>query len=98
MRAMKREKARRVIASVGVLGIALAAVAFYAVRDLLAAFVLFSVIFVALAAALLLIISAEEALVWGARWIENCLGRIRARHFALAGHAGAQHSGFSNHG
>lgn len=67
-----------------VMGFALAAVAFFAVRDFLAAFVLFSLVFVAFGAALLLVISAEEALVWSMRQAETYFGRFRARHFALA--------------
>ncbi|MDE3169566.1 MAG: hypothetical protein KGL75_05440 [Acidobacteriota bacterium] len=66
------------------MGFALAAVAFYTVREVLAAFVLFSLVFVAFGAALLLMISAEEALVWGMRNAETYFGRFRARHFALA--------------
>lgn len=87
MRGMSRENTRRAGLAAAIMGFALAAIAFYAVRDFLAAFVLFSLVFLALAAALLVVISAEEALVWSMRWMEEQLGRFRARHFALAAHA-----------
>jgi hypothetical protein len=86
MPAMKRQNTRRIFGAAAVLGLALAALAFYAVRDLLAAFVLFSVAFFAIGAAVLLVATAEEALVWGMRWTEGCFGRFRARHLALASH------------
>ncbi|GEM_PF-4078906 len=69
-----------------ILAFALAATAFFAVRDFLAAFLLFSFIFVAIGFALLLVISAEEALVWSLRWTENHLVRFRSRHLLLATH------------
>jgi hypothetical protein len=48
---------------------------------------LFSVVFLALAAALFLVLSAEEGLVWAMRWTEACFGRFRSRRFALAANA-----------
>ncbi|MGH9562163.1 MAG: hypothetical protein ACRD3S_11980 [Terracidiphilus sp.] len=88
---MRRENAHRVVAATAVLGFALAALAFYGVRNYLAAFVLFSFIFLALAGALLLVISAEEALVWALRWTENVFGRyLHTRHLALATHSAHQ--------
>lgn len=97
MHAMKRGNSRRLIGFAAIFLLALAAVAFYTVRDFLAAFVLFSFVFVALGAAIVLVISAEEALVWIARRIEGYFGRLRSRHLALAAHAGAHQSGLGNH-
>jgi hypothetical protein len=83
---MKPPNGRHILESAAVLALALAALAFYAVRDFLAAFVLFSFVFLAFGAALLLIASAEEALVWVIRWTETYFGRFRARHLSLASH------------
>ena len=89
---MKRENVHRVVAAVAVLGLALAALAFYGVRDYLAAFVLFSAIFLALAGALLIVIAVEEALVWTLRWTENVFVRyFHARHLTLAANPAHQH-------
>jgi hypothetical protein len=89
MAAMKRENTRRIMASTAVLGLALAAVSFYSVRDLMAAFVLFSIVSLALGAALFLVLSAEQAVVWAVRWTESHVGHFTtARHLGLAAHAG----------
>lgn len=87
MRSMKREITRRAIVFAAILGFTLAAFGFFAVRDFLAAFLLFSLVFMAIGVALLLVISAEEALVWGLRWTEDHLMRFRARHLVLAAHS-----------
>ena len=84
MLAMKPENKRRIIESGVVLALALAALAFYSVRDFAAAFVLFSFVFLAFGAALLLIVSAEEVLVWIMRRTEAYFAHFRSRHFALA--------------
>lgn len=89
MRGMKRENTRRAAATAAVLVLALGAIAFYTVRDFLAAFVLFCLVFLALAAALAVVVSIEEAMVWAMRWTERSLGRLRAHHFALAAHPGS---------
>jgi hypothetical protein len=81
---MKAKDARHMIESAAVLAFALAALAFYSVRDFVAAFVLFSFVFLAFAAALLLIFSAEEAVVWVMRRTETYFAHFRARHLALA--------------
>jgi len=83
MRAMKPENRRHIIESATVLAFALAALAFYAVRDLAAAFVLFSFVFLAFGAALFLILSAEEALVWIMRRTEARFAHVRARHLVF---------------
>jgi hypothetical protein len=81
---MTPQNRRHTLESAAVLAFALAALAFYAVRDFLAAFVLFSFVFLACGAALLLILSAEEALVWVMRRTETYFAHFRARHLALA--------------
>jgi len=81
---MKPGSTRRIVESAVVLAFAVAALAFYAVRDFLAAFVLFSFVFLAFGAALLVILSAEEVLVWAMRRTETYFGRFRTRHLALA--------------
>jgi len=83
---MKREKSRRVIEAASTLGFALAALAFYSVRDLMAAFVLFSIVFLALGIAFLAVLSAEEALVWALHRTENYFEHYRSRRVALAAH------------
>jgi len=88
---MKREQTRRITASAAVLGFALAALAFYSVRDLMAAFILFSLIFLGLGIALLAVLSAEEALVWSLRRTETFFARFRQRRLALAAHSAADH-------
>jgi hypothetical protein len=94
---MKRENAHRIIAFTAVLGFGLAALAFYSVRDMMAAFALFSVAFLGLGIALLAVLSAEEAVVWVLHRSEVYFGRFRHRHLALASHPGTQrHSGNSN--
>lgn len=85
---MNRENAHRIIAAAAVLGGALAALAFYSVRDLIAAFVLFSVVFLGLGIALLAVLSAEEALVWALHRTEVYFGRFRSRRLALVAHPG----------
>jgi predicted lysophospholipase L1 biosynthesis ABC-type transport system permease subunit len=92
MSAMKPENKRHILESAAVLACALAALAFYSVRDFLAAFVLFSFVFLAFGAALLLIVSAEEALVWVMRRTETYFAHFRARHFAVAGHSAHRRS------
>lgn len=94
---MKAENTHRIIAFTVVLGFALAALAFYSVRDMMAAFALFSVAFLGLAIALLAVLSAEEALVWALHRSEVCFTRLHQRHLAPATHPGAQrHSGNGN--
>lgn len=94
---MKRENIRRIIAAVAVLIFALAGLAFYSVRDLLAAFMMFSVLLLGLGIALLAVLSAEEALVWTVRHTEGYFGRFRARRLALAMHpAQRRHLGSGN--
>ncbi|HVB85092.1 MAG TPA: hypothetical protein VNK23_00295 [Candidatus Dormibacteraeota bacterium] len=95
---MNRENTHRVIASAAVLVFALAALAFYSVRDLMAAFVLFSVVFLGLGIALLAVLSAEEAVVWVLKRTEIYFGRFRTRHFALAQHAGVHQRDFRHRG
>jgi len=81
------------MAAAGVLIFALAGLAFYSVRDFLAAFAMFSVLFLGLGIALLAVFSAEEALVWTMRRTEGYFGRFRARRLTLATHP-AQHHHF----
>lgn len=92
---MKRENIRRIIAAVAVLIFALAGLAFYSVRDLMAALAMFSVLLLGLGIALLVVLSAEEALVWTVRHTEGYFGRFRARRLALATHS-AQHHHFGS--
>ena len=87
---MKRENTHRAIAFATVLGGALAALASYAVRDIVAAFLLFSLIFLGLGIALLAVLSAEEALVWAFRRSEVYFARFRQRQLTLAAHPGTQ--------
>jgi hypothetical protein len=97
MRFMKQDNARRIIAAVTVLIFALAGLAFYSVRDLMAAFAMFSIVFLGLGIALLAVLSAEEALVWTVRHTEGYFGRFRARRLALAAHpAQDRHFGGDN--
>lgn len=93
---MKRENTRRIVAFAAVLGFGLAALAFYSVRDLLAAFALFSLISLGLGIALLAVLSAEEALVWAMRRTEGYFDRFRAHHLELATHAAHHHFGKGN--
>jgi hypothetical protein len=89
---MRRKNTRRIVESAAVLVFALAALAFYSVRDFLAAFVLFSFVFVAFGAALLLIFSAEEVLVWFIRRTETYFAHFRTRHLALAANSAHRRS------
>lgn len=90
---MTQEKTECIAASAAVLILALAAIAFYFVRDLLAAFAIFSLVFLGLGLALLAVFSAEEVLLWIMRRTEGYFSQFRARHLAPAAHP-SQHCHF----
>jgi hypothetical protein len=83
---MKRGTALWIAATAAVLGITLAALTSYSVRDYLAALLIFSVAFLALGVLLLVAISAEEVLLWAMRWTESYFQRLRLRQFPFAAH------------
>jgi hypothetical protein len=81
---MKRGATLSIVGTAAVLGVALAAINSYSVRDYLAALLIFSVALLTLGVLLLLVISAEEVLLWAMRWTERYFKRLRARQFPLA--------------
>jgi hypothetical protein len=82
---MKRSDSYKVLkAVVGAIAVALAATAFYTVREFLAALLIFSVLFGAVGTALLILILLQEAALRGVIQIESHLTNVRARYAAAA--------------
>jgi hypothetical protein len=79
---MKRSHSHQVQAVVGALGVAVAAMRFYQMRELLAALLIFSLIFCIVGMALLILFLIQEVTLKG-------LSRIEARvAYVCAGHSG----------
>jgi hypothetical protein len=74
---MKRNHAVRAIALV--LGISLAGVEFYSVRELVAALLMFSVLFGIVGAGFLILFATEELALKGMTLLESQLAYVRAR-------------------
>jgi hypothetical protein len=78
--AMKRGHSYQVQAIVGAMGLAMAAMGFYQVRELVAALLVFSVLFGTLVMALLILFLIQELALKGVTQLEACLACVRARH------------------
>jgi hypothetical protein len=82
---IKRSDPYKVLKAVIAAGaIALAATYFYAIRDLLAALLIFSVLFAVVGTALLILILLQEAALWGVTQVESHWTNVRARYVAAA--------------
>ena len=76
---------------VGVFGLALSAAAFYQVRELLAALVIFSVVFSTVGTAFLILVLIEEAALKGITLLEARMVCVRARYTAVSAHLHGEH-------
>lgn len=74
-----------------VIGVAIAAVGFYRVRELLAALLIFSVLFSAVGMGLLILFFVQEVALKGVTRLEARLPYLRAWHSAVSGQAGKDH-------
>ena len=74
-----------------VIGVAIAAVGFYRVRELLAALLIFSVLFVAVGMGLLILFLIQEVALKGVTRLEAHVAYLRSWHSAVSGHAGKDH-------
>ena len=83
---MKRSHSHQVQAVVGALGVAVAAMRFYQVRELLAALLIFSLLFAAVGIALLILFLIHEAALKGVNCIEARVVCVRAWHSGVIGH------------
>jgi hypothetical protein len=79
---MKRGHAFQVEAAVGAIGLTVAAIGFYEVRELLAALVIFTVLFGSLGVAIVILFLIQELALKGVTRLEACLAGVRARHVA----------------
>ncbi len=77
---MKRNRRHRLLTIASASGIALAGVLFYRVREILAALLIFGILFGMLELALLLTFLIDEFLFHGMIWVEKGMAYIRARH------------------
>ena len=84
---MKRCLSKFVKASAVGIGLTLATMAFYQVRELAAALIIFSVVFGTVGTAFLLLILIQEAALQGVAWLEGSMAHVRARHAAPSTHA-----------
>ena len=83
---MKRSDSYKVIkAAVGAIAVALTAVAFYPVREFLAALLIFAVLSGAVGMALLIVFLVQELVFQGVAQLEARLACVRARHAAISG-------------
>jgi hypothetical protein len=83
---MKRSDCYKVTkAIVGAIAVALVAIAFYPVRELLAALLIFSVLSGTVGMALLILFLVQELALKGVTQLEARLACVRARHAAISG-------------
>jgi len=87
-RSHRYQISRAVLATIGV---ALAAVGFYQVRELLAALLIFSLLFAAVGIALLILFLIQEAALKGVNCIEACVVCVRPWHSGVTGHPTKDH-------
>jgi hypothetical protein len=89
---MKRSDPYKVAkAVVGTIAVALTTMAFYPVREFLAALLIFSVLFGAVGIALLILFLIQELALKGVTQLEARLACVRARHAAISGQRGDDH-------
>ena len=69
---------------VGAVGMAIAAMGFYQVRELVAALVIFSILFGIMGMALLILFLIQEVALKGVTQVEARLACVRARHIAVS--------------
>ena len=69
----------KLLAATAVAGLVLAAAEFYVVRELVAAFVMFAVLFSAAGTALLIMVAVEESILTGITRLEARVVRARAQ-------------------
>jgi hypothetical protein len=81
---MKRAYAYQLEVIVGVIGMAMAAIGFYEVRELVASLVLFTILFGALAMALLTLVLIRRMVLKGLTQFESCVVYVRAQHVAVS--------------
>ncbi len=73
------------------IGVALAAVGFYQVRELLAALLIFSLLFATVGIAVLILFLIHEAALKGVNCIEARMVCVRAWHSGVSGQPGKDH-------
>jgi hypothetical protein len=82
---MKRGRSYQVgKAVVGAVGVAIAAMGFYQVREMIAALVIFSILFGTMGIALLMLFLIEEIALRGVTQVEARVACVRARHIAVS--------------
>jgi hypothetical protein len=91
-RAMKRSQAYQVQAVAVALGVAMPAMGFYQVRELLAALLIFSVLFGAVGMALLILCLIQEVALKGVTCLEACVAYVRAWHSGISGQPTKDHA------
>ena len=69
---------------VGAVGMAIAAMGFYQVRELVAALVIFSILFGIMGMALLILFLIQEVALKGVTQVEARLACVRVRHIAVS--------------
>jgi hypothetical protein len=77
---MKRDHIYGPEVIVGTIGVVLAVVRFYAVRELVAALIIFTILFGTLGMALLTLVLIQRMALKGLNQIESCVAYVRARH------------------
>lgn len=78
-------------AVLAIIAVAIVAIEFFQVRELLAELLLFSVLFGVLGMALFTLYLIQEVVLKGAARIESCVAYVRARHSGVLGHLGKDH-------
>ena len=81
---MKRGHSYQVHAVVGAIGVAIAAMGFYQVRELVAALVIFGILFGTVGMALLILFLIQELALKGVTQLEARLACVHARHAAIS--------------
>ena len=82
---MKRGRSYQVgKAVVGAVGVAIAAMGFYQVREMIAALVIFSILFGTMGIALLMLFLIQEIALRGVTQVEARVACVRARHIAVS--------------
>lgn len=81
---MKRAYAYQLEVIVGAIGMATAAIEFYEVRELVAALIIFTLLFGTLAVALLTLVLIQRTVLKGLTQFESCAVYVRAQHAALS--------------
>jgi hypothetical protein len=88
---MKQINSYNVQPIAGAIGVAIAAMGFYQVRELEAAFVIFSILFGTMGMALLILLLIQEVALKGVTQLEACVACVRARHAGVLGQQGKDH-------